>query len=265
MKIGVTGSSGTLGKALLNRGAIPLDCDIKDLGRVESELDSARPDLIIHMACKSNVDWCEKPENQEEVIQTNVRGAYYVALAAEDRKIPMLALSTDHIFNGRRGPYKESYRKTIPINFYGQSKLAMETVLSAFKNVKVIRTSNVFSDDDHRMFDYMDTLALEYPVHIPTFQYRSFMYIEHFIDSLLLCVQKFYEIPNLLHISGSKTVSWYDFFVAFYGQSSLINKKKRDDKGFVPRPKKAGLNTELSKKLGFPQYDYLDGIKEMKK
>jgi len=277
MKIGIIGASGSVGQSLVSRGGTDLHCDVTDLDGIRRILKKAAPDIVVHLACKSNVDWCEAKENQEEVIRVNVRGAYNVALVAEELSIPVVALSTDHIFSGRKyfdratrrwvrdGPYKEDYVRAIPENFYGQSKLAMEGILDAFDNVKIVRTSNLFHADDKRIFEYVDTLALEYPIYVPTFQYRSFMYIEHFVNSLLRYIYMFYQMPKILHISGSQTVSWYDFFVAFYGQSSLINKKKTEEDGFVPRPKKAGLDTTLSAKLGLPQYSYLDGIKEMQK
>ena len=75
-------------------------------------------------------------------------------------------------------------------------------------------------------------------------------------------------MPKILHISGSKVVSWYDFILAFAEAKELqdvfirkFKKQRFETNGFMAeRPKKAGLNVDLSKRLGLPQFDYLDGM-----
>ena len=123
-------------------------CDITSYDSVHSAIHRsiAHPDVIINLAGLSDVDFCEKKENQELVIKTNVRGAYNVALAAEDSGgIPVVFISTDHVFDGKHGPYKENAKLTPPVNFYGSSKLAMEGIGLNFNNVKIVRTSYLFS------------------------------------------------------------------------------------------------------------------------
>lgn len=265
MKIATTGFQGHVGSTLLKHGVLPLECDITNLDDVRKALDDVLPDIVINAAGKSDVDWCEKKENQDKVIMTNVRGAYYLSYAAEERNVPVIVLSTDHIFDGKKGPYKETEIKLKPVNYYGVSKLGMEAVALAFKNVKIVRTSNLFWLKDKRVRQYTDSLV---PVQVPTFQFRSFMHINHFAISLLKFAEKFDSMPQILNISGKITTDWRTFVKDFARARGLPTdiflEKRNDEKHYVPRPQKAGLVTALSARLGFEQYSYLDGLEELK-
>lgn len=268
LRVGVTGYKGHVGKTLVDRhGVIPLDCDVTNLAEVEERIDNILPDIIIHTASKTSPDWCEKKENQEKAIAVNVRGTYHVCDVADQRGIPVVVLSTDHIFDGKHGPYKEDARgKWLqPVNFYGKTKLAMETISLSFEHVKVVRTSNLFWKKDPRVLWYVDSLE---SVDVPTFQTRSFMHLYHFADSLIRFIEKFDQMPRILNISGSETVDWLTFVKAFaeaVGRpTDIFYPKTMDEKHYVARPQKGGLDTSLFAKLGIRQYSYLDGLEEMK-
>jgi len=268
IKIGVTGKeNGNVTSALLRRGAIHLDCDITDDDAIEDVLERERPDIIINAASKTSVDWCDKKENNKELFSVNIKGAYSLASKASFMKIPVVALSTDHVFDGKRGPYKEKYLKTLPVNQYGISKFAMEGFRLAFDNFKVIRTSNLFWKDDERVTWYFEEAYRNEKVPVPIFQKRSFMHIEHFVDALLVYIENYKSMPKLLNISGRETVNYYAFVKAFAEAIDFpfVYKFKKNwfETGKFPakRPKKAGLNTELSARLGIPQYSYVDGLK----
>lgn len=266
MNIYVTGADGLVGKALVKLGCRPLDCDITNIIAVQTTLESQvpRPDVVINLASKSDPDFCEKEENTKLAIKTNVRGAYNVAYVAERMSIPVIFMSTDHIFDGKDGPYFENEtnkRFHLPKNFYGQTKLSMEAIGREFDNVKIVRTSTIF---------YPKRAVVELPHEYPTFLRRSFMYLPHFAESLYAYANLFPVMPKILNISGSETISWYEFGLAvasaFKKNKEDVHYRKRELKKFdgAPRPHKAGLHVGLSEKLGLPQHDYLDGIARMR-
>lgn len=284
MRIAVTGVHGNIGRLLVRRGATPLDVDVTDYNAVRSVIKKASPDIVIHTASKSKPDWCE--ENTNKALDVNFGGSVNVATVCEEFNIPVVALSTDHVFTGkwtiqrmpfgafgiiRSGPYPETYYKTFPVNFYGMTKLGMETGMDLFDHVKVVRTSNCFWRNDPRVRWYIDQLYKADKVPVPTFQHRSFMHRAHFVRSLEEYCERFHEMPKMLHISGSKTINWYVFIKAFAEAmeipQTLIGKfvKKRVDEKFTAeRPKKAGLKVNLSKRLGLPQFSYEDGLELLK-
>ena len=271
MKIGITGATGKVGKLLVEKyGAIPLEADIRSSNEIERAITKVKPNVIAHLASYSDVDWCEKKENWGEVIAVNYTGTRHVLNIARNHGIGVMLLSTDHVFDGKRGKYKEDYRflsafgkYNKPVNGYGLSKLCAEVLRPAYDNMKIVRTSYLFSKD--RLENDMESIY-----NPPTFLYRSFMYANHFVDSLYKYLTEFKEMPPVLHLSGSETVSWYDFALAWasmynFNKDRIVPRKyELERKGLAPRPKRCGLNTSLSMKLGFKQYSYLDGLQAMR-
>jgi dTDP-4-dehydrorhamnose reductase len=108
------------------------------------------------------------------------------------------------------------------------------------------------------------------PMEFPTFIKRSFMYVPHFAEVLMQYIHRLSEMPKILHISGSKVVSWYDFMSDLapdYGIGQALVKKRKHEipNTFAPRPQNGGLDVSWSMDLGLHQYSYLDGILQMRK
>lgn len=274
MKISVTGYNGRIGKLLVKSGCFPLVCDITKPEEIDRAIKKDNPSIVVHLASLSDVDFCEEEKNRDKVLQVNYKGTLNLADACHTAKVGMVFLSTDHIFDGKKGPYKEDYpyysRNLLgqyqhPMNYYGLSKLTAEAIQKIYP-FKIVRTSYNF--DKARLIHQLNLMKNEVSMEPPAFMNRSFMYIPHFVSVLQEYLDRFYEMPPILHLSGSQTVSWYEFLLAvasIYGYSKhpILPRKKDAKDLFAPRPHKAGLNTSLSKKLGFPQFSYIDGIRQM--
>jgi dTDP-4-dehydrorhamnose reductase len=252
-KVYATGAAGKVGKYLVARGATPFHADITKPWEIEDEMSGEKPDIVLHLAGISDVDFCEKKSNQDKVILVNLRGTYNLVSIANSRNIPVVLLSTDHVFPNRGmfswKPYNEKATPN-PVNFYGQSKLAAEGLRFSFDNMKVIRTSFLF--DKERLDAIADQSA-------PDFITRSFMYIPHFVDALLSYVNAFSVMPSLMHIAGSRTISWYKLMGEYLCDVD-IPFHSTEMPGHAPRPYRGGLST-IYKLL--PEYSYLDGIREI--
>lgn len=268
MRIFCTGPNGYVGKALAKSGVFPLCSNVTNKDELEAEIKEKKPDLILHLAAKSNVGWCERPENQEEVIRTNLRGTWNVCSTG----IPTVLFSTDQIWGGGWTEpwwtrHTEMGKKTLPVNFYASSKAAAEGVALSFKG-KIIRTSFLFSAKRDEMDERIGTLKARFPIFEPTFIKRSFLHLDHFILMVSEYCKRFEQMPEVLHLSGRRTVSWHTFMQAVaeeYGFPKRLVKARREDLGhFAPRPHNGGLDVSLSQSLGFKTYDYIDGIRRMK-
>lgn len=255
-KILMTGANGRIGKELREYGVLPLSGDVTDPYSLLDTVLQEKPDIIVHMASISDVEYCEHPENTEKVIATNLTGTVNVLNVAEEVGAKVVLLSTDHVFGGgvnktRKGPYKEVDIPT-PVNFYGMSKFAAEALQEAYDNLYVVRTSYLF-DWDRIGFD-KDTVPPTYP----DFIYRSFMYVPHFVSNFYMYLSNLNKMPKLMHIAGSMTVSWYGFMNSVIGKQA---DRRTEELGvFAPRPYVAGLRTNY--KL-LPTYSFLDGINAM--
>jgi len=164
-RILITGANGLLGqklvKLLLRRG-IPFlatssgknrnpDCplmnyaemDITSAERVQLVFEQFNPTHVIHTAALTNVDYCElHPDECEKV---NVTGTTNLLEASENRNAHFLFLSTDFVFNGKMGPYKEE-DEVDPLSEYARSKVKAEQKLmsSSYANWSIVRTIIVY-------------------------------------------------------------------------------------------------------------------------
>lgn len=267
MNIGVTGYTGHVGQELLKYGEVfPLACDVQDTSTIDLAVRNTKPDIIVHLASISDVDICEAKENEARVKGVNVVGTFNVAEVAEKYGCQMVLMSSAHVFDGKWGNYKEK-NKPHPKNFYGLTKMAAEGFREIFPFMKVVRTSYLF--DHERVFKHLYPLKVKHSYEYPTFIERSFMFLPHFAEAFYFYLLNYERMPNILHISGSDTVSWYEFIrdmASIYRlDSSLVLPRKHEiEMNVAPRPYKAGLNTRLSKKLDLPQYGYREGLLEMR-
>lgn len=129
----MTGAGGMLGQALMAAldaaghqalGLTREDADVRTPGALRESLRTFRPEWIFHLAAFTKVDDCETHADEAHLV--NVLGSRNVAQAAAEAEIPLLAVSTDYVFDGTaRTPYRE-YDTPAPRSVYGASKLAGE-------------------------------------------------------------------------------------------------------------------------------------------
>lgn len=279
-KIGVTGYKGRLGSYLLQSYPstfFPLEWDVapdsnepddiqKHVDATTNYIRSVQPDLVLHLASKSGVDFCEDVKNENLVIRTNVNGTFAIACATELLGIETILLSSSYVFNGKKwfGKYKENDVPD-PVNFYGRTKMGAESLATLFDNLKIIRTSYLF--DNERMDKIRSAHDEGMTQNFPTFIKRSFIYLPHFAELIYSYCTNIGSMPNILHLAGCDSVSWFDFVHAFayasgYDMNTILPRNQEED-GHAPRGKNLGLDTSFADKLGFPSYSYLQGIKDM--
>lgn len=132
VKIGITGAGGQLGRDLIrvlqSRHELVAwthqDLSITDEKAVEQAFALHRPDAVIHAAAYTGVDAAEK--DLDTAYMVNAFGTRHVAWAAHGIGAKMVYISTDYVFDGRKGvPYTEGDR-TAPLGIYGNSKLLGE-------------------------------------------------------------------------------------------------------------------------------------------
>lgn len=266
MKIAVTGYKGQIGSELIKLGYEPLKCDITDLDQVNDEIHRVKPDIIIHCAALTDVAYCEKKENQTEAFAVNVGGVNNMLY---DFSGIFIYLSTVHVFSGQKYWNYSERHKPDPVNTYGFTKWAGETI-STYGTCRsvVVRISKTFSKESilESEFNSMTDEGLEFP----TFIKRSFNEISHCAEGISWLAEHIHEIPDLklINIAGTDTLSYYQFWqwVARefgYDEKMVIPRKHEID--LPPRPFRGGLSIRLAKKLGVPLYSAIDGLKKIRK
>jgi dTDP-4-dehydrorhamnose reductase len=103
------------------------------------------PDVIVHCGALTHVDYCEThiQESYDKTVQSTIN---LVALAKEV-KAKLVYISTDYVFDGENGPYKED-APVNPISVYARHKLEAEQLaLSELPDTLVLRVTNVYGDE----------------------------------------------------------------------------------------------------------------------
>lgn len=169
MKIVLFGGSGLLGKQLLkidNNIIAPThsEVDIEDKQKVFEYISKVNPDMVINSAVFLDNRKIEK--DPTKAIETNVVGSANISLACLKNNVRLVYISTDYIYKGDRGNYKET-DEILPFNMYAWSKLGGEISSRAVKNHLIIRTSfgsekfnyKYAFDDKYASKDYVEVIA----------------------------------------------------------------------------------------------------------
>ncbi|SAI84431.1 NAD(P)-dependent oxidoreductase [Saccharolobus solfataricus] len=99
----------------------------------------------------TDVDKCEV--EREKAYKINAEAVKHMVRASRVVEAYFIHVSTDYVFDGTKGNYKEDDLPN-PINYYGLTKLLGETFALSYDDSLVIRTSGVFR---HKGFQYMCT------------------------------------------------------------------------------------------------------------
>ena len=266
-KILITGSTGqlgnSLGKVFKSRYDLVLTSrtkpnkntnyflDITNSLLVKDMVSAISPDIIINLAALTNVDLCESNPDLAHAI--NFQG---VKNLVNVFKGPIIHLSTDYVFDGKLGQYKENDIIN-PINVYGFTKYKAEKILlEKSKESLVIRTNVLYDYQSKAKASFLnwvvDSLKRGEKIKVVDDQFNN----PTWTDSISVVIDRAIkaDLNGLIHWGDFDWISRYDFAnkIAdkFNLQSNLIEPIKTDELNQVaPRPLNGGLDTTLAQDL----------------
>ncbi len=281
MKILVTGSNGLLGQKIVkqlskknidflatskgvNRN---IDCeeanyvamDICSEDDIEKFFHSYLPTHIIHTAAMTNVDACEL--NPEECKEVNVAATQKLFEAAKKIGAHFQLLSTDFIFDGKKGNYKEIDEPN-PLSVYARSKVDAENILldDDYQNHSIVRTIIVYGIGNNLSRTNIvcwakDALGKGQEMNIIDDQFRA----PTWADDLAWACIRICELNKrgIFHISGPETMSIFEIVerVATHYNLSTASLIRTDSSTLnqpAVRPPKTGFDlTKARKELGY--------------
>lgn len=236
-----------------------ISLDISDRKAVKEIVRDFEPDLIINCAAMTNVDKCEA--EKELCWQINSDGVLHLAEASKPNKIRLIHFSTDYVFDGKNGPYRED-AKVNPLSYYGKSKLAGENaIIASGIDYVIFRTMVVYGLGINTKANFATWLVNELkanrPVNIVTDQVGNATLVDELAEAAFLASKK--SVSGIYNAAGKDILSRYDFAVqlanVFNLDTKLINPIVTQSlKQPAPRPLNSGLiifkaETELGYKF----------------
>ncbi|MBC8310978.1 MAG: SDR family oxidoreductase [Candidatus Marinimicrobia bacterium] len=288
-KVLITGAEGQLGRVLQQRlgssfnliptAKSPSDIaikkrnlrkmDITDFSSVESCIKIENPDIIINCAAMTNVDACEK--NHTLAHEVNVVGIQNI-IKATNKRVKIIQLSTDYVFEGKDGPYSET-DPTHPISYYGRSKLEAENVLrGALHPYAIIRGSVLYGDPLNSKPNFFawvyDSLSQNKKINVVTDQTSNPAWLPSLSDAIMKLILLNGE--GVYHFGSDDCLNRYEFAVliatVFGFNPELITPVTSDSMSFVARrPTHSGLNTKkISEELDVTTLPTIESLKMIK-
>ncbi|GAB4233157.1 MAG: dTDP-4-dehydrorhamnose reductase [Ekhidna sp.] len=293
MKVLITGGNGLLGQKLVKRYQEKPDVelvvtargpnrnpsgsyqyhvmDITSKEEVNAVISSHLPDVIINTAAMTHVDQCE--QDPETCWQLNVEAVRYLADAAAKSDSHLIHISTDFIFDGTSGPYKEDDEPN-PLSKYAESKLESERILEKsdlkYAIVRTMLVYGVVPDMSRSNIILWVKKSLEEgkKIKVVNDQWRTPTLAEDLAEGCILIAEK--EATGVYHISGKDMLSPYDMAIAtadfFNLDKSLI--EETDGSVFTQpakRPPKTGFILDKAvRDLGYNPVSFEEGLETLK-
>ncbi|HPX74649.1 MAG: dTDP-4-dehydrorhamnose reductase [Candidatus Diapherotrites archaeon ADurb.Bin253] len=187
----VLGSTGVLGKEILSHRDSLLspshsELDITDFNKLNRFFEREKPNQVIHLAALVGARKCE--ENREKAYLTNVLATKNISQLCLNNNIKMIYMSTDTVFDGRKGNYSEEDIPN-PLNYYSFTKFAGECFVGMVPSHLIIRSSFLPKDS----FPYPKALTDQYTTRMP---------VNNLAKEILLAVDL--DLEGILHIGGER-------------------------------------------------------------
>jgi len=181
--------------------------DIASETAVAEAIECVKPDAAIHLAAMSNIDECQK--EQDAAYRVNVIGTANLADACRASGARLVSISTDNVFDGKRGCYSEDDAPN-PINFYGRSKVLAETeVLKRAPGALVVRIPLMLgfplTEAGSFLGGIVRALRARQPVMFFTDEWRTPCDVFTLCDALVELAAN--EMSGILHLGGTERVS----------------------------------------------------------
>jgi len=172
---------------------------------------SIKPEVIIHTAAWTDVNACER--DPQLAYDINAEATAVIAREASRMGARMISLSSDMVFDGRKGLYVES-DPVHPLNHYGITKLAGEKyVLDSVPSSVVARVALIYGKPLGEGNSFSERILQKIrkgdPVYLYTDQYRSPVWVADLSRALLELAN--HEFCGIIHLGGADRVDRYQF------------------------------------------------------
>ena len=261
MKILITGAKGQLGKCIKYAAANYPEFDFlfasRELLNIESEksisniFENNRFDYCINTAAYTNVEKAES--DQETAFLTNAEGVKHLARHCKKNNTTLIQISTDYVFDGKKGsPYSEE-DSTNSLNIYGASKLKGEQYVQEIcQAYYILRTSWLYSQYGQNFYDTVLRFAKEGKLlTVTTEQTGTPTNANDLAEAILTIIRINSKNYGIYNFSNQGEATWYDFAKEILIQTNQLTKSNLAKTDyyltFAARPSYSVLDTRKYK------------------
>ncbi|MCA1036806.1 MULTISPECIES: dTDP-4-dehydrorhamnose reductase [Bacillus] len=270
MKVAITGAGGQLGRELtsslarLGCSVLPFsrdEWDITDAYSTAERMKEVAPEVLINAAAFTAVDLCET--QREEAFLINAIAPFYLAREAKRLQARFIHISTDYVFSGDQSVPWEEQDPPFPLNAYGESKRAGETLaMAANPDTLIIRTSWLYG---HGGKNFVNTIArllqTESKLEVVRDQMGSPTYTKDLAEAVYFLLE---QAPGIYHVSNGGSCSWFEFakeIAAFLKSGAEIEPVSTEAYGLpARRPPYSVLGNKKLNSCGFFMRNWKDAL-----
>jgi len=242
-------------------GAIRLDVTDRD-GTMKS-IARLGPEIVVHTAAQANVDYCE--DHRDEAMAVNADGTRNIVDAARAVGSKVVYISTDFVFDGMKGMYRED-DPVNPVSIYAYTKLLGEYYAKDGPGHIIARTSVIYGDARQNFVSWVKgSLENGQKISVFTDQYNSPTFSADCAEAVSALIRN--DVSGIFHTAGAERISRYEFarkIALFYGLNDGLIEPVTTDvlKQKARRPADSSLDVG---KVGayHKMLNIMDGLKMM--
>ncbi|MFA6449172.1 MAG: SDR family oxidoreductase [bacterium] len=252
----------------INRGGVnPHKIELTDAARLKELFGEVKPDAVIHAAAMADIDFCEANKEIAEAVNVGVTREIARNCAACGARL--VAISTDTVFGGTKGMYREEDPPE-PLNFYAETKVKAERIVAAeTPGAAMPRLSLVvglpFTGGGNSFLSRMiASMEQGKEVGVPDEEIRTPVDVITLGHALLELAGNDYA--GLIHLSGGTRLNRYEMSLLIadrlgFPQSLVAAKNPSGIPGRAPRPLDASMdNSKARATLKTPFLSFADEL-----
>lgn len=174
--------------------------DITNKVDLEKTILKINPDSIIHTAAITDLDWCE--QNTNETFKINTEATINIRKIAEKINSKLIFISTDSVFDGKKGGYVEEEKRN-PINIYSESKILAENDVQKYDKSLIIRGTffGLKNDKKESFFSYLlNELMQKKKIRIPKDKISNGLFVKDFSEIIARMCKK--NLSGIYHLGS---------------------------------------------------------------
>jgi dTDP-4-dehydrorhamnose reductase len=269
----ITGKQGQMGQALCKHlqdkevqviACTREELNICDANSIQQAIEKYAPAVLINTAAYTAVDLAE--QESALAMRINHEGATMLAAACQKYHLPLIHLSTDYVFDGKKNkPYVET-DEAHPLNVYGKSKYLGELAIQEQCEQHIIlRVSGIFSAYRKNFLKTVLRLKKEKKLIRMVDDQFTCPTAAHDIAACIFALLKKPLTFGTYHFCSQTAVSWQQFASAIL-QEEVQGISSSDYHTAAKRPAYSVLDCQKIKNdYGIVQPDWQQAIQEVLK